>query len=305
MKKKWAFIINPVAGQGYAGKYAERVQDKIKQHGLDATLFYTERRGHATDLADSAARDGYTHIIAVGGDGTANETARGILPYPDVTFGLISAGTGNDFSPVIGFSEHFSDSDWDVFFQENTVRMDVGQCNDNYFLNGMGFGFDAQVASENYDENGLLKVGGNRNYYWHIVKNLLLYKEKTFQFEKNGKSEQALTFMKTIGNGRRLGGGYFLTPKAFANDGLLDVCMVEPVNLMERFILFAQVPKGEHLGHKKVKYYQTDHMTLEFQKNVPHHLDGELYFANVFDIRLLPGALNIIYNPHGSHYFQD
>ena len=183
--------------------------------------------------------------------------------------------------------------------------MDVGQCNDNYFLNGMGFGFDAQVASENYDENGLLKVGGNRNYYWHIVKNLLLYKEKTFQFEKNGKSEQALTFMKTIGNGRRLGGGYFLTPKAFANDGLLDVCMVEPVNLMERFILFAQVPKGEHLGHKKVNYYQTDHMPLEFQKNVPHHLDGELYFANVFDIRLLPGALNIIYNPHGSHYFQD
>lgn len=304
-EKKWAFIVNPVAGRGYAGKYAAHVKEMITRYNLDATIHFTERRGHATELAASFAGDSYTHVIAVGGDGTINEAACGVLNHPHITFGVVSAGTGNDFSPVVGFSNHFTDDDWDILFQEHTTKMDVGRCNENYFLNGMGLGFDAKVASENFDENGILKENGNRNYYWHIVKNLLFYKEKTFQFEKNGESGNAMTFMQTIGNGRRFGGGFYLTPQALANDGLFDICMVEPVNLFERFKLFSQVPKGEHLGHKKVTYYQTDHVTLEFGKKVPHHLDGELYFAEAFDVRILPGALNIIYNPHGTHYFQD
>jgi YegS/Rv2252/BmrU family lipid kinase len=302
-EKKWAFIVNPVAGQGYAGKYASRVEDMITLHNLDATVFFTEHRGHATEITSHCAAEGYTHIIAVGGDGTINEAARGVLGRDDITFGVVSAGTGNDFSPVVGFSEHFTDADWEIFFEEHTIKMDMGQCNENYFLNGMGLGFDAKVASENFDENGILKENGNRNYYWHIVKNLLFYKEKTFQFEKNGESTEEITFMKTIGNGRRFGGGFFLTPQAYANDGLFDICLVEPVNLFERFKLFSQVPHGAHLGHKKVKYFQTDRVTLEFGKKVPHHLDGELYFADKFDVQILPGALNIMYNPHGTHYF--
>mgnify|MGYP006283260457 CR=1 FL=1 len=302
-EKKWAFIVNPVAGQGYALEYSSHVQEMVKKHDINGTLYFTERRGHATELAKQLAEEGYTHIIAVGGDGTANEAARGILDYDHITFGVVSAGTGNDFAPVIGFSEHFTDQDWDVFFQENTIKMDIGRCNENYFLNGMGLGFDAQVASENYNADGTLKEKGNRNYWWHIVKNLLLYKEKTFQFEKNGKNEHALTFMKTISIGRRLAGGYYLTPQAIANDGLFDVCLVERVTLPERFYLFQLVPKGQHLGHKKVKYFKTDRLILEFGKNVPHHLDGELFFAEKFDIQILPKKLRIIYNPQGAHYF--
>ncbi|MBN1482969.1 diacylglycerol kinase family lipid kinase [candidate division KSB1 bacterium] len=303
-EKKWGFIINPVAGRGFARTYASRVEEMINRHQVTATIHFTERRGHATELAAGLIERGYTHIIAVGGDGTANETARGVLDHEHVTFGLVSAGTGNDFAPVIGFSEHFTDADWQIFFQEHTVKMDVGKCNENYFLNGMGLGFDAQVASENYDKDGQLKRNSQRNYWWHIVKNLLLYKERTFQFEKNGKSEKALTFMKTISIGRRFGGGYYLTPRAIANDGLLDVCLVEPVNLFERFHLFQQVPKGAHLDHKKVKYFQTDRLTLEFGKSVPHHLDGELFFSERFDICILPNKLRIIYNPRGEHYFK-
>lgn len=302
-KKKWGFIINPVAGRGYARAYATRVEEMINAHRVAATVHFTEYRGHATQLAAELIRNGYTHIVAVGGDGTANETARGVLDHDHVTFGVVSAGTGNDFAPVIGFSEHFTDADWQVFFQEHTIKMDVGKCNENYFLNGMGLGFDAQVASENYDKDGHLKKNSRRNYWWHIVKNLLLYKERTFQFEKNGKSEKALTFMKTISIGRRFGGGYYLTPRAIANDGLLDVCLVEPVNLLERFNLFQKVPNGAHLGHKKVKYFQTDRLTLEFGKSVPHHLDGELFFSDTFDIFILPNKLRIIYNPQGAHFF--
>ncbi|MBN1559908.1 diacylglycerol kinase family lipid kinase [candidate division KSB1 bacterium] len=301
--KKWGFIINPVAGSGYARDYAEHVKAMTQLHSAPATIVFTERRGHAAELATRLIGDGHTHIIAVGGDGTANETVRGVIDHDQITFGHVSAGTGNDFAPVLGFSEHFTDADWDILFQDHTIQMDVGKCNDNYFLNGMGLGFDAQVASENYDKNGDLVAASQRKYWWHIIKNLLFFKERTFQFEKNGSTAEARTFMETIAIGRRFAGGYYVTPQAIANDGVFDVCLVEPVNLLQRFYLFTKVPTGTHIGHNKVQYFQTDKLSLEFDRAVPHHLDGELFFAAKFNIELLPGKLKIIYNPAGKHFF--
>ncbi len=301
--EKWGFIINPVAGNGYAGDYADTVRAKIKEYDVVADLVFTERRGHATELAAQLADAGATHIIAVGGDGTINETARGVMERKNITLGVVSAGSGNDFATVLGFSEHFSETDWQTLFQQHVIQMDVGKCNDNYFLNGMGLGFDAQVASENFDEHGEIIAHTGAMYFWHIVKNLLFYKEKEFRSEYSGQSRQAMTFMKTISIGRRFAGGYFLTPHAIANDGLFDVCLVEPVNLLQRFLLFTQVPKGGHLGHKKVNYFRTDRLLIEFDENVPHHLDGELFFAARFDVSILPNHLRMLYNPNGNHFF--
>lgn len=301
-KSKWGFIINPVAGNGYARTYAETVRSQISRHNIDAEIRFTERRGHAVELAADLAQQGCSYIVAVGGDGTINETACGILDRNDVTLGIVTAGTGNDFAPVVGFSQHFTDADWDALFEKNTVRMDIGKCNENYFLNGMGLGYDAQVASENYNPDGTLKTKRG-NYLWHIIKNILLYEEKMFHVKFNEHIREAMTFMTTIAIGRRFGGGYYLTPKAIANDGLLDVCLVEPVTLIERLRLFLKVPTGGHLDHPKVGYYRTDKLFLQFAERVPHHLDGELYFADRYDVSILPKKLNVIYNPSGAHFF--
>ncbi len=302
-EKKWGFIINPVAGNGHARKYAQKVRQKTAEYNIDASIVFTERRMHAAELSAQMARDGFDPVIAVGGDGVINEAATGIMELEDITFGVVAAGTGNDFAPVLGFSEHFTDADWDALFQKKTIRMDVGKCNGRYFLNGMGVGFDAQVAAENYRDDMEIKGGSGTKYFWHIIKNILFYKERSFRSESNGKVREALTFMKTIAIGRRFGGGYFLTPEAIANDGLLDICLVEPVTVPERFRLFLKVPHGAHLGHKKVSYFRTNRVHIQFNEKVPHHLDGELYFADSFDISILPGKLNIIYNTNGDHYF--
>lgn len=303
MHKKWGFIINPVAGNGYARKYAQQVAKMTSEYKIDASIVQTERRMHAAELAAQMADDGFTHIIAVGGDGVINETASGIIDKKDVTFGIVSAGTGNDFAPVLGFSNHFTDEDWRILFQGDTILMDVGKCNNRYFLNGMGLGFDAQVATENYREDSEIKGGSGTKYFWHIIKNILFYKERFFRSESNGKVHEAVTFMKTIGNGRRFGGSYKLTPKAIANDGLFDVCLVEPVTFIERLRLFLKVPHGGHLGHKKVSYFQTDKVSIKFEEKVPHHLDGELYFDDAYEVSILPKKLRVIYNANGEHCF--
>lgn len=304
-KNKWVFIINPIAGNGYALSLEGKIREKIKTNDLSAEVVFTERRGHATELSQYYADKGYKYIIAVGGDGTMNEVAIPLVYRKDVALGLIGAGTGNDFIQITGFPGRFEDSDWDAFFRAKTTLMDIGKCNDRIFLNGMGLGFDAQVAAENYTEPGEVKPGGKSKYIWHILKTLLFFKEKKMVVITNGQTITTDCFMNTIANGRRFAGGFYLTPEALANDGLLDVCAIKEISLPQRLRILLMVPKGTHINDKRVHYYKTEKLSLEFPSDVPFHVDGELFFSKDFEVTALPGALNIIYNPEGRHYFSN
>lgn len=303
-KKEWVFIINPIAGNGHGKIIVPKLEMMIKKHNIDAQLVFTERTGHATELSKEYYNNGFRYIIGVGGDGTLNEIARPLVNKKDVIMGIIPAGTGNDFIQILGFPNRFDDNCWDIFFKKNLIPIDVGSCNGVIFLNGMGLGFDAEVAAENYVEPGKIKLGGKYKYVWHIVKTLLFFREKKMIAVNGTDSVETDCFINTISIGRRFAGGFLLTPKAIANDGLLDVCAIRKMSLIQRFRILLMVPKGTHIKDKKVNYYQTSGVKLEFPTEVPFHVDGELNFSKKFDVRILPGALNIIYNPDGNHFFK-
>lgn len=301
--KKCAFIINPIAGNGYAGKYAEKVRAVVKKHNLNAQIVLTEKKGHATELAGRFLHDGYQCFIPVGGDGTVNEVAQAVVGKKDITLGVVSAGTGNDFIQILGFSDLFTDRDWEILLEGNTIEMDVGRCNGNYFLNGMGLGFDAQVAAENYEDTDGVKKGSALKYWRHIIKTIFLYEEKNMITRANGGTLETKCFINTVSNGRRFAGGFFLTPKAVANDGLLDICMIDELSILKRLAILLKVPKGTHIDDPKINYYNADRLVLEFDHEVPHHLDGELFFAGRYEVDILPKSLRVIYNPYGRHFF--
>ena len=302
---KWIFIINPIAGNGYGEEIKSILEKKVAEYNIPAEYVTTERKGHAGELSKKYADLGYKYIIAVGGDGTVNEVFTPIINRKDIISGAIPAGTGNDFIQLLGFPNRFTEENWKTFFDLNTKLMDVGHCNGNYFLNGMGLGFDAQVAAENYAEPGVVKEGGKNKYIWHIVKTLLFFKEIKMKIVGGENAGETDCFINTISIGRRFAGGFYLTPKALADDGLLDVCMIKKLNLLQRLKILMQVPKGTHIHDPKVNYYQTPNLQVSFDKEVPYHLDGELFFATEIDVSLLPKALNFIYNPNGEHFFQD
>lgn len=304
LKQKWVFIINPVAGNGFAKTIVPKLEEMIKKYNIDALLVYTERSKHAVELSEMYYNKGFSYIIGVGGDGTLNEIARPLINKKNVTIGIIPAGTGNDFIQILGFPNRFDENDWETFFKVNVKAIDAGTCNGLMFLNGMGLGFDAQVAAENYTEPGKVKKGGKHKYIWHIVKTLLFFKEKRMIVINGNEKHETDCFINTIAIGRRFAGGFMLTPKAIADDGLLDVCMIKKLSLPERFAILLKVPKGEHISDKRVNYYQTPGINLEFTEEVPFHVDGELYFAKKFDVSVLPRALNTIYNPDGNHFFK-
>ena len=100
-----------------------------------------------------------------------NEVASPLIHQKHICTGLVPAGTGNDFIQILGFPDRFKQEHWDIFFAEHRISMDAGKVNGMYFLNGMGLGFDAQVAAENYIEPGKVARGsGKGKYLWHILK---------------------------------------------------------------------------------------------------------------------------------------
>jgi diacylglycerol kinase (ATP) len=303
-KEKWVFIVNPTAGNHFAVTLIPKIKEEIRKHLIDAEIVMTERKGHATELANQFIRLGTKFIVSVGGDGTLNEVAKTMVNNPDVILGIIPAGTGNDFIQILGFPNRFEEKHWDIFFQKNLTKLDSGSCNGIPFFNGMGLGFDAEVAAQNYVDEGNVKKGGKDKYIWHIVKTLLFFKEKKMKVITSEGQHDTNCFINTISIGRRFAGSFFLTPKAIANDGLLDVCMIEKLNLLQRFKILLMVPKGTHIFDKKVNYYQSNKLNLEFFNRVPFHVDGELYYSSKFDVTIMPNALNAIYNPEGDHFLK-
>src|SRR4030042_2683579 len=301
--EKWVFIVNPIAGNNFAVTLVPEIEKKISQYGINGEIFLTERKGHATELAKSAAERGARYIIAVGGDGTFNEVARPLINNNEVIAGIIPAGSGNDYCQIPGFPNRLKESDWEIIFRKNVIAQDVGTVNGTIFLNGLGIGFDAEVAARNYTEDGKVRKGGADKYIWQIVMTLLFFREKKMIVVSDGKRHETDCFMNTISIGRRFAGSFFITPKAIANDVLLDVCSIRKLNLFHRLRLLLKVPKGTHINDKRVNYFTSSSVDLEFPKEVPYHVDGELFFARTFNIRIIPGGLNVLYNPGGNHYF--
>jgi YegS/Rv2252/BmrU family lipid kinase len=301
---EWVFIVNPIAGNHYAKTLVPKLESEIEKHKIKATIVLTERKCHASELAKQWKEQGAKYIVAVGGDGTLNEVASALMNCNDVVLGMIPAGTGNDFIHILGFPSRFEEKHWDIFFQCTTTQIDAGSCNGLLFFNGMGLGFDAEVAAQNYVNGTKVKAGGKNKYLWHIVKTLLFFREKRMKVISGGEKQETNCFINTVAIGRRFAGGFYLTPNAIANDGLLDVCMVEKLNLFQRFMLLPKVPKGTHISNKRVNYYQSGGLNIEFSTKVPFHIDGELFYSTNMNVEIHPKALNIIYNPEGDHYLK-
>ncbi len=228
----WAFIINHVAGKGFAAGMEEIIRQEAIMRGINPVTVFTGYKGHGSVLAEKLASEGFRYIIGVGGDGTFNEVATP-LTGRDIVTGLVAAGTGNDFIQILGFPDRFGKEEWDALFRAETISMDAGCCNGKYFFNGLGLGFDAKVASENYTPEGKVKPGGKNKYIWHILKTILFYREERMTVMGNGKVYETDCFINTVSNGRRYAGGFYLTPESIANDGLLDVC-----NMLQNWACF-------------------------------------------------------------------
>ena len=129
-------IVNPISGTGYALAVGEKAAAIFKARGIDFTYHITKAIGHATELARQAARRGDQTVIAVGGDGTVNETAAGLVGSK-TALGIIPAGNGNDFAKAIGVPKKWEDA-LAYLLSNKPSLVDTGMANDRFFINICG-----------------------------------------------------------------------------------------------------------------------------------------------------------------------
>ncbi|HLM69580.1 MAG TPA: diacylglycerol kinase family protein, partial [Longimicrobium sp.] len=144
-------IVNPTAGQGAAARALALVDAEMARAGAVHTIVQTARRGHAAELAEAAARDGWPAVVAVGGDGTVHETVNGLMRAaedgPSVPLGIVGVGSGNDFAQLAGVPRDVAGAVRALVSAEPRA-VDVGRVNGEWFSNGVGIGLDAHVAIE-------------------------------------------------------------------------------------------------------------------------------------------------------------
>jgi len=295
-------IVNPAAGAYSTYRKWPRINKLLRHVGLAFDFEYTEGVGHAIELARAATSDGCQYLVAVGGDGTVNEVANGILHSTDsgnVMLGIVNTGTGSDFIRSAGIPRHYSDA-CSFLTSRRRLVIDVGvvqfrrngQTLQRYFVNAAGVGFDATVAQAT--EKLPKFFGGTIPYLVGLVKTLFSYQNKPVVLNIENEVETGRILNVAVANGGYVGGGMHIAPEAELDDSLFEVVIVGDIGKFELLKALPTVYKGTHVDHPKVSMRKARRITVESPERILVYADGELLGEGPASFWLLPAALSVV-----------
>jgi diacylglycerol kinase (ATP) len=287
-------IANPAAGRGRGARRLPRVRAALAAVGItDVRL--TRGPGDERDLAARAAAEGIDTIVALGGDGTWGNVARGMLEGGgDPRLVPVAAGTGNDFPHALGLPAGDPRAMARIAAGTGSVRVDVGQVNGVAFLNVAGVGLEAEVLRAVRSLRGL---SGTMVYVAAALPLLRSYRavRASLQFDEDEPGPSGDWCAIVASNGPRFGGGFRVAPGASVTDGLVDVVSVRDAAPWRRLQLFVRARLGTHVGQPEVQRRATSRLRLEFEALPLLDADGELHQmeSTSLDVRVLPGAIRV------------
>jgi len=295
-------IVNPAAGAFSTRRKWPIINRLLNAAGLPFDFEYTEGVGHAIELARLAASDGYRYLVAVGGDGTVNEVANGILNSTNASttaLGIVSTGTGGDFIRSVGISRDYTTA-CSALTSPRRLSIDVGvveyqrqgQTLQRFFINAAGVGFDAAVVKET--ERLPKFFGGTIPYIAGLVRTLFIYKNKPVVIRIGDEVENYRVLNMAVANGGYFGGGMHIAPQAELNDNLLDVVIIGDMGKFELLKELPTVYKGTHINHPKITMKKGTDIAVESPEPMLVYADGELLGECPASFRVLPGALSIV-----------
>lgn len=302
---RYKIIVNPISGRGAGAQSIDPIRRELETHRLEYDLVLTERPWHAVELARQAVQDGFGAVVAVGGDGTANEVINGLMlaqtsGLGQAAMGHLPVGRGNDFGFGIGVPTEIP-AGCQVLANDRRLRIDVGLVTGGlfpqgrYFGNGVGIGFDAVVG---FEAVKLKRLTGFPSYIVAALKTIFLYyKAPLVQLEFDGKSLQAPALMVSVMNGRRLGGGFMLAPEGRVNDGRFDLTLAREVSRPAIFALLFKFMAGTQAVHPAIMIDQAARIKVTALKGIlPAHADGETLCIDGTELSLeiVPGALEVL-----------
>jgi len=308
LKPGYKIIVNPVAGRGDGERVIPQVERMLSGYGLDFDLVRTERPWHAADLAQEAVAAGYDSVVAVGGDGTANEVLNGLMRAKQAgagtcAMGILCVGRGNDFAYGLGIPTDL-EAGCQALAQGHRRTMDVGRVvgglypEGRYFGNGVGTGFDAVVG---FEAVKMTWLHGFPSYIVAVLKTVFLYyKAPLVTIEYDGQTITQSSLMVSIMNGQRMGGGFMMAPEGKPDDGLFDLCIAREVSRARIFGLIPHFLRGTQATQEPIRTERARRVVVTAIEGVlPAHADGETLCTDGqrLEIELLPRQIEVIHQP--------
>ena len=295
-------ILNPRAG--LAAQRAHEAVRRGRPSWGEVEVKVTGKPGDARTWAGEAARAGVDLVLAVGGDGTANETAWGLLGSR-ATLGLVPVGSGNGLARTLGIPLR---PERTLASLEDAVRrrMDVGMVNGRPFLNVAGAGFDAAVGAK-FHARG--RRGGRRGlftYVWLSLGESVRYRSQQWTLQAGAQRFEGRALVVAFVNGRQYGGAAVIAPGARLDDGLLDMVVVEDAPLAEVLVNAPRLFLGGIERFRRYRRMAAAEAVLTGAAPALFHRDGEPEpAADRLEVRVEPRALSVLVprataeNPHG------
>jgi diacylglycerol kinase (ATP) len=290
-------VLNPNAGT--SDKLA-LVEDALVSHGY--RIERTEGQGHARRIAEDAARNGLSVVVAAGGDGTISEIVDGLAAVGGVTrLGLLPLGTGNDLARTLAIPLEL-EAAVDALFRARDRRIDLIAVEPDagarvYAVNVAAGGFSGQVDEEITTENK--ERWGALAYLFGAAKVLpdLTGYQTTFAWDDGG-AEQIEALNVIVANGRSCAGGRLVAPLANPEDGSFDVVVVRHGTLLELAPVAARLAVGNYLESERVLFKRARAVRIHSVPGMHFNVDGELLpLASGINFRIVPGALPVIVGP--------
>ncbi len=287
---KIRFIVNPISGKRPAPPAQTMTQ--IRAVFPKAEVLFTQGPGHATDLARQAMQNGCEAVVAVGGDGTINETAKGLVSSR-TALGVIAHGSGNGFARELGALVPLPRALQNLQKNGHMVACDVGFANGELFLNLAGVGIEAAVAWQ-FMQQAATGRRGKWPYIKEAAKILFSYQPHPLRITVDGQTQQLQPISLVFANGRQYGSNFIIAPHANLFDGKLD--MVEIKNVAKYklatavpFFFAGKVPPFGITTSRQIKQ-----AVIETNGDILYHIDGEpRKTSGRLEINLVPGALRL------------
>lgn len=304
---KTRLIVNAASACGHKARRYSRIEATLREKNFPFEAVFTTHRGHATELARAALRDGCDLVVAVGGDGTLNEVVNGMVARdgkavnPDVGLGLIPLGTGSDFARTVNIP-----SDEDAAVQRLTwaakdVPLDLGRITFHqagkpavrFFVNVSGMGFDAEVITRLEDSGK--RGGGTISYYRALLGAIFRFRNFDVKITIDGRIVRGNINPIVVCNGKYFGGGMKIGPNAILNDGKFHVMLGRDFTALELLLATPRLYTGSILKHQKVTEYVAKTITVESPTPIPTEADGELIgeCEGPTTFEIIPAALKL------------
>ena len=273
MKKTITFILNPISGTTSKAGVPELIGRTIDKELFDYDIVYTERAGHATEIAAEAAEKGVDIVVAVGGDGTVNEVGRALI-HTSTALAIMPCGSGNGLARHLMLPMNLKRS-LETINKCVIHDLDYGVINDIPFFCTCGMGFDAFVSMK-FAEAG---KRGPITYVENVLREGLRYKPETYVISDETGTKIRKAFLISCANASQYGNNAYIAPHASMADGLLDIIIMEPFEMIDAPQISMDLFSKTIENNSKIKMLKSSRVLVKRENEGYIHYDGDPIMA--------------------------